>query len=70
MPIEASGNIYYTASEAARYLGVSRDTFYRNVREKLQVYKHGALRRDYFRQSELDKFSGIHSAEDDKKSNE
>lgn len=70
MPIEIGGDIYYTASEAARYLGIARDTFYRNVRDKLQVYKHGALRRDYFRQSDLDKFRGIYPAEETEEGDE
>lgn len=70
MPIQIGGETYYTAAEAARYLGISRDTFYRNVRAKLQVYKHGALRRDYFRQSELDKFKGIYPAEESESDDE
>lgn len=70
MPIQIDGETYYTAAEAARYLGISRDTFYRNVREKIQVYKHGALRRDYFRQSELDKFKGIYPAEENRDKDE
>ncbi len=60
MPIEVDGEIYYTAAEAARYLHISRDTFYRNVKNKLQSYKHGALRREYFLRSELKKYSGVH----------
>jgi excisionase family DNA binding protein len=64
LPIQSGAETYYTAAEAARYLGISRDTFYRNVRDRLRVYKHGALRRDYFLQSELDRFRGVHPAEE------
>lgn len=70
MPIKIDEETYYTAAEAARYLSISRDTFYRNVRDKIQIYKHGALKRDYFRQSELDKFRGISPAEENKNNHE
>ena len=65
MPIEINGETYYTASEAARYLGVSRDAFTRNVKPHLQPYKHGALRREYFRQSDLDGYKGIRPIEEE-----
>lgn len=66
MPIVVDGEQYYTAKEAAEYLGIARDTFYRNVKDRLQTYRYGALRREYFRQSDLDKFRGIRpSAEDE-----
>lgn len=60
----ADGETYYTASEAARYLGIARDTFNRNVRDKIPVYHLGALRREYFRQSDLDKYKGARPVED------
>ncbi|HYU77305.1 MAG TPA: helix-turn-helix domain-containing protein [Ktedonobacteraceae bacterium] len=65
MPIEINGETYYTAAEAARYLGVSRDAFTRNVKPHLQPYKHGALRREYFRRSDLDEYRGIRPVEED-----
>jgi excisionase family DNA binding protein len=58
------GETYYTASEAARYLSIARDTFNRNVRDKIPVYHLGALRREFFRQSDLDKYRGARPAED------
>ncbi len=64
MPRVADGETYYTASEAARYLGIARDTFNRNVREKIPVYYLGALRREYFRQSDLDRYRGARPAEE------
>jgi excisionase family DNA binding protein len=64
MPRIVDGETYYTASEAARYLGIARDTFNRNVKDKLPVYSLGALRRDFFRQSDLDKYKGARPAED------
>ena len=63
MPIEVDGEIYYTAAEAARDLGISRDTFHRNVEPQLQSYKFGVLRRIYYKKSDLDKFKGIHAVE-------
>ena len=65
LPIKVDGEYYYTAKEAAEYLGISRDTFYRNVKDRLPAYNYGALRREYFRQSDLDRFRGIRPAEED-----
>ncbi len=64
MPREVDGEIYYNASEAARYLGIARDTFNRNVRDRIPVYNLGALRREFFRQSDLDRYRGARPAED------
>jgi hypothetical protein len=58
LPREADGETYYTASEAARYLDIARDTFNRNVKDKISIYYLGALKREYYRQSDLDKFKG------------
>lgn len=66
MPKEVNGDLYYTAAEAARYLGVSRDAFLRNVKPHLQPYKHGGLRREYYRGSDLDEYKGIHPLEEQK----
>jgi excisionase family DNA binding protein len=65
MPRVADGETYYTASEAARYLGIARDTFNRNVREKILVYHLGALKRVYFRQSDLDRYKGARPVKDE-----
>jgi hypothetical protein len=62
---EVDGETYYTASEAARYLGIARDTYNRNVRDRIPVYHLGALRREYFRQSDLDRYRGARPVEDD-----
>ena len=64
MPREANGETYYTASEAARYLSIARDTFSRNVKDKIPVYNLGALKREYYRQSDLDKFKGPRPADE------
>lgn len=56
VPLEIGNETYYTATEAAQYLQISRDTFYENVRNKLQPYKPGARKRIYYRRSELDKY--------------
>ncbi len=63
MTVEKDGEKYYTAAEAAEYLGISRPTFNKNVKPNLPEYKHGALRRIVYRQSDLDKFKGIHPVE-------
>jgi excisionase family DNA binding protein len=64
MPRVEDGETYHTASEAARYLGIARDTFNRNVRDKIPVYQLGALRREFFRQSDLDRYRGARPVED------
>ena len=51
MPLERNGEVYVTASEAARYLGISRETFYNNVQPQLQAYQLGAFKRFYYRRS-------------------
>ncbi len=66
MPITIDGETYYTAKEAAKYLGISRPTFYTNVASELIEYKYGALKRVYYRQSDLDKYKGIRVAEQQK----
>jgi len=55
LPIEVDGEMYHTAIEAARYLGISKDTFYQNVKHRLKSYKLGAFRRAYYRQTDLDR---------------
>jgi excisionase family DNA binding protein len=65
LPLVVEGENYYTAKEAAEYLGIARDTFYRNIRNRLPTYHYGAFRRDYFRQSDLDRYKGIRPAEKD-----
>jgi len=55
MPLEVEGETYYMAAEAARYLGVSRETFYNNTKGLLQPYKFGVLKRIYYRKSDLDR---------------
>lgn len=63
LPITVDNEIYCTAAEAARDLRISRDTFHRNVEPQLQSYKFGVLRRIYYKNSDLDKFKGIHAVE-------
>jgi excisionase family DNA binding protein len=64
MPRVADGEMYYTATEAARYLNIARDTFNRNVRDRIPIYHLGALRREYYRQSDLDRYKGARPAEE------
>jgi excisionase family DNA binding protein len=60
LPLQISGENYLTAAEAARYLGIARETFYKNVKGRLQPYQHGILKRVYYRQSDLDRLQSIH----------
>ena len=68
LPITVDGENYYTEKVAAEYLGIARDTFYRNVRNRLPTYHYGAFRREYFRQTDLDRYKGIRPAEEDEQS--
>ena len=56
MPVEIDGERYYSAKEAADYLGISRDTFSENVvkQKRLRGYKVGVFQRLYYKHSELD----------------
>lgn len=57
MPTEYEDQMYYTAKEAAQYLGVSRPTFHKYVEETptLKSYTIGIRKRRYYRQSDLDR---------------
>jgi excisionase family DNA binding protein len=66
VPVTVNGETYYTAKEAAEYLGISRDSFYENVRDQITPYKHRALRRVYYRQSDLDRFRGFFPLKEEK----
>lgn len=68
MPLVLDNETYYTATEAARYLHISRDTFYENVRDKLQPYQQGFRKRLYYRQSDLDQLQHIHPINPEKES--
>lgn len=63
MPVERSGETYLTAAEVAQYMGISRDTFYRVVRSRLQAYQVGILKRTYYKQSDVDRLQEIHPVE-------
>lgn len=60
MPKEVGGETYVTASEAAKALKISRETFYNNVQWQLQPYQFGVFKRTYYRLSDLDHFRGVH----------
>jgi excisionase family DNA binding protein len=65
-PIVIDGETYPTAAEAAKYLTISRPTFYQNIQPHIPEYKHGALKRIYYRQSDLDKYRGIRKIDSDR----
>ena len=58
MPKVVDGETYLTANEAAKRLGIVRDTFQRNVAPHLEPYVFEALRWTYYKQSDVDKFAG------------
>lgn len=67
MPLQIEGETYYNASEAIKYLGVSRDTFYQRLREKpIPRYEQGLLKRVYYRQSDLDQIQTMRRIDEDK----
>ena len=67
MPLSIEGETYYTASEAIKYLGVSRDTFYQRLREEpIPRYEQGLLKRVYYRQSDLDQLKAIRRVNEDR----
>ena len=59
MALIIDGERYLSAAEAAKYLGVSRPTFYQNVQPHIPEYKPGALKRTHYRQSDLDAYKGV-----------
>lgn len=63
MPIEIDGEMYYTVTEAAEYLNISRETFYQSVKKRLQPYRVGVLKRLHYRKSDLDEFTGAEPVE-------
>lgn len=65
MPLTIDGETYLSAAEAAKYLGISRPTFYQNIQPRIPEYKHGALKRTYYRQSDLDTFRGMRKIDSD-----
>ena len=65
MPLIIDGETYLSAAEAAKYLGISRPTFYQTIQPHISEYKQGALRRIYYRQSDLDAFKGIRKIDSD-----
>lgn len=58
MPLQVDNEIYLTVKESVEYLGISKPTFYENVKPEINEYRLGAWRRIYYRQSELDRFRG------------
>lgn len=64
-PIVVEGERLYTANGAIEYLGIPQDAFYRYVKHRIPTYHYGALRREYYRQSDLDRSRAMWSAEED-----
>jgi LEM3-like protein len=58
-PIIVDGERLYTAKEAIEYLDIPQDAFYRYLKHRLPTYHYGALRRKYYRQSDLDRYRGM-----------
>lgn len=67
MPVTENGETFYSAAESAKFLGISRDTFYRSVRSRLQAYKLGVLQRTYYKLTELQTLRGIRPVDPEQK---
>jgi hypothetical protein len=67
VPHIVDGETYLTANEAAKRLGIVRDTFQRNVAPHLKPYIFGALRWTYYKQSDVDRFAGPRPKENEGK---
>jgi hypothetical protein len=63
MPVIHNGEKYLTAAEASKHLGISRDTFYRSVKARLEQYNLGVFKRPFYKQSDLDALQGPHPVE-------
>lgn len=65
MPIEMDGETYYSAEEAASYLGVTRHTLNMMIKDgRLTRYKRGVTRNIYFSKTQLDRLNKIQPVED------
>lgn len=64
MTVERNGEIYHTAAEASKFLGISRDTFYRTIRARLTPYQMGMLNRTLYKQSDLEALKDVRPVED------
>ena len=56
---DIDGEIYYTATAAAAYLGITRFMFYYNVKDRVTAYQFPATRRSLYKKSELEPFRVI-----------
>ncbi|HEX3643511.1 MAG TPA: helix-turn-helix domain-containing protein [Ktedonobacteraceae bacterium] len=63
MPITENGEVFYTAKEAAKFLNISRETFYNNVKDRLQPYTVGVLKRIRYKETDLEALKGIRPIE-------
>lgn len=51
--INTDGETFLNASEAARYVGISRVSFYKDCISGLQAFRIGKCRRKYYKLSQL-----------------
>ena len=62
MSLEIDGETYYTATEAAIYLGISRPSLHSYVKQhpsELPPFSIGIRKRPYYRKSDLDKLKKV-----------
>jgi hypothetical protein len=62
MPIEYEGKKLYNATEAAKFIGSSREQFLKNLAGQLQTYRVGAGRRDLYLEDDLLPYKGVRPA--------
>jgi hypothetical protein len=59
MMIEINGEVFYTAKDAANYLGIRRPMFYANVKPQVHAYQFASRRRLLYRQADLEPFRQV-----------
>lgn len=57
--IQIGDETYLLAAAAARYIGISRPTFYNNVKHLLVPYKFGARKLKHYRKNDLEQFKNV-----------
>lgn len=60
--IEIEGEMYCTATGAAKYLNITRFMFYYNVKRRITAYRFPARGRVLYKKSELEPFRIVNEA--------
>jgi hypothetical protein len=60
--IEIAGEVYCTATGAAKYLNITRFMFYYNVKDRITAYQFPVRRKPLYKRSELEPFRIVNQA--------